>query len=384
MKQKGETRLFPYRVMSLKEIMTIREKQEAWEKKTLSPYASLSCDSRGRDMDEPQCDLRPIYQRDRDRILHSKSFRRLKDKTQVFLSPEGDHYRTRLTHTLEVSQNARTIARALRLNEDLTEAIALGHDLGHTPFGHAGERALSRALWELNERNLTKAGKQGSEEYQNTLFSPDGAKRAMFRHNEQSIRVVEKLEKKGKGLNLTWEVRDGILNHRSACMPATMEGKVVRIADKIAYINHDIDDAIRAGIIEETELPKQATDLLGMSTRDRINSMIHDIVINSEDRPDICMSERTVQAMSELRTFLFQHVYLNPKAKGEEVRAESMIRQLFSYYLENASELSEEYIQMIEQGERTEIVVCDYIAGMTDTYAIHTFENLFVPKAWRG
>lgn len=364
--------------------MTIREKQEAWEKKTLSKYASLSCASKGRDVDEPQCDLRPIYQRDRDRILHSKSFRRLKDKTQVFLSPEGDHYRTRLTHTLEVSQNARTISRALRLNEDLTEAIALGHDLGHTPFGHAGERALSQALWDLTEVRLTDEGKQGSEEYQTTLFLSDGTPKAMFHHNEQSIRVVERLEKKGKGLNLTWEVRDGILNHRSVCIPSTMEGKVVRYADKIAYINHDIDDAIRAGIIAETDLPKSATDLLGTTTRDRINSMIHDIVINSENKPDIYMSKETREAMAELRTFMFHHVYFNPKAKGEEVRAESMVRQLFSYYYENASELSEEYIQMIEQGERTETVVCDYIAGMTDTYAIHTFENLFVPKAWRG
>lgn len=362
----------------------IREKQEEWERKYLCEFASLSCNSKGRDIEEPQCDLRTIYQRDRDRILHSKSFRRLKDKTQVFLSPEGDHYRTRLTHTLEVSQNARTIARALRLNEDLTEAIALGHDLGHTPFGHAGERALGKALWNLMEIRMTESGKQGTDEYYEALFDKKGEPRMMFHHNEQSIRVVEKLEKKGEGLNLTWEVRDGILNHRSECMPSTMEGKVVRFADKIAYINHDIDDAIRAGIISENDLPRAATDVLGHSTRDRINSMIHDIVMNSESKPDIYMSEQTRNAMNELRSYMFNHVYFNPKAKGEEVRAEAMLRQLFSYYYDNHAELPEEYRQMIMEGESTETVVCDYIAGMTDTYAVHTFENLFVPKSWQG
>lgn len=364
--------------------MTIREKQEQWEHKYLSCYASLSSESRGRDVEEPQCDLRSIYQRDRDRIIHSKSFRRLKDKTQVFLSPEGDHYRTRLTHTLEVAQNARTIARALRLNEDLTEAIALGHDLGHTPFGHAGERALSAALWDLLEIQLSDDGLKDTEEYRQKLFLPNGGPRAMFHHNEQSIRVVEKLEKKGQGLNLTWEVRDGILNHRSSCMPSTMEGKVVRFADKIAYINHDIDDAMRAGIISEEDLPRECTEVLGHTTRDRINSMIHDIVRNSEGEPVIMMSERIETAMKELREYMFQNVYFNPKAKGEEVRAESMIRQLFWHYYENAKELPEEYLQMIQEGERTEVVVCDYIAGMTDSYAVHTFEDIFVPKAWRG
>lgn len=364
--------------------MTIREKQEDWERRYLSRYASLSVESRGRDTEEPPCDLRPIYQRDRDRIIHSKSFRRLKDKTQVFLSPEGDHYRTRLTHTLEVSQNARTIARALRLNEDLTEAIALGHDLGHTPFGHAGERALSAALWELREGELTAAGLKGTQEYAQQLLEADGKHKTMFHHNEQSIRVVERLEKKGKGLNLTWEVRDGIRNHRSACVPSTMEGKVVRLADKIAYINHDIDDAMRAGIISEENLPKSCTDILGHTTRDRINSMIHDIVKNSEEEPAIMMSEPIESAMRELRNYMFEHVYFNPKAKGEEVRAESMIRQLFWYYYENPKELPEEYLHMIEAGEKTEVVVCDYIAGMTDSYAVHTFGDIFVPKAWRG
>jgi dGTPase len=272
----------------------------------------------------------------------------------------------------------------LRLNEDLTEAIALGHDLGHTPFGHAGERALSQALWDIQEVSLTDSGKQGTEEYRRELFLDDGRPRTKFHHNEQSIRVVEKLEKKGQGLNLTWEVRDGILNHRSACMPSTMEGKIVRYADKIAYINHDIDDAIRAGIIAETDLPGHATEILGHTTRDRINSMIHDIVMNSENEPDICMSKRTSEAMAELRSFMFTHVYFNPKAKSEEVRAESMIRQLFSYYYDKPTELPEEYIQMMKQGEKIETVVCDYIAGMTDTFAVHTFENLFVPKSWQG
>ncbi len=364
--------------------MTIREKQEEWERKYLSKYASLSSRSKGREVEEPQCDLRPIYQRDRDRIIHSKSFRRLKDKTQVFLSPEGDHYRTRLTHTLEVAQNARTIARALRLNEDLTEAIALGHDLGHTPFGHAGERALSNSLWELLEHQLTEAGLQGTPEYQKRLFHKDGSPRMLFHHNEQSIRVVERLEKKGEGLNLTWEVRDGILNHRSVGQPATMEGKVVRYADKIAYINHDIDDAMRAGIISEEDLPEVCTDRLGHTTRDRINSMIHDIIIHSEDKDTICMSAPIATAMQDLRSYMFRHVYFNPKAKGEEVRAEAMIHQLFTYYYENHGELPEEYRRMVEEGERIEVVVCDYIAGMTDTYAIHTFEALFVPKAWQG
>ena len=240
--------------------MTIREKQEQWEAQYLSPYAALSKNSRGRDRYEPQCDIRPVYQRDRDRILHSKSFRRLKHKTQVFLTPQGDHYRTRLTHTLEVSQNARTIAKALRLNEDLVEAMALGHDLGHTPFGHAGERAL------------------------NSLCSKG------FGHYEQSVRVVEKLENGGRGLNLTYEVRDGIRNHRTAGRPSTLEGKIVRLSDKIAYINHDIDDAIRAGILVAEDIPKEYTDVLGCTTSQRLNTMIHDIVKHSEGKPDILMS----------------------------------------------------------------------------------------------
>lgn len=364
--------------------MTIREEREEWERKSLSPYAALSCQSLGRDVDEPQCDLRPIYQRDRDRIIHSKAFRRLKDKTQVFLSPEGDHYRTRLTHTLEVSQNARTIARALRLNEDLTEAIALGHDLGHTPFGHAGERALSNALWELYRKRLIHNHMEDTETYRVTLYANDGSKRAFFEHNRQSIRVVERLEKKGRGLNLTKEVRDGILNHRSACQPSTLEGKIVRIADKIAYINHDIDDAIRAGIIKEEDIPQDLRLCLGETTRDRINTMIHDIIRSSQGIDDIVMSKDISIAMGTLRGFMFNQVYHNPIAKGEEVRAESMICQLFDFYYDNPSELPEEYSDMVNAGEKLEIVICDYIAGMTDSYAVHTFMQYFMPKSWQG
>lgn len=333
--------------------MTIREKQEQWERDYLSSYASLSCNSLGRDEEEPQCDIRTVYQRDRDRILHSKAFRRLKHKTQVFLEPEGDHYRTRLTHTLEVAQNARTIARALRLNEDLTEAIALGHDLGHTPFGHAGERTLN----ELSSRG--------------------------FHHNEQSIRVVERLEKKGKGLNLTREVRDGILNHQTKSTPATLEGQIVRLADKIAYVNHDIDDAIRANILKEEDLPRQYTDVLGHSVRSRINTMIHDIILNSENKSDICMSEEVGEAVMGLRQFMYKSVYTNKVAKAEEGKAQKLIAELFHTYMEHIELLPEEYIHMVEHdSEDKEQVVCDYIAGMTDRFAIHSFQQIYVPHAW--
>ena len=275
--------------------MIVREQLEKMERENLSPYATLSENSKGRLRPEEQCDIRPVFQRDRDRIIHSKSFRRLKDKTQVFLTPEGDHYRTRLTHTLEVSQNARTIARALRLNEELVEAIALGHDLGHTPFGHAGERALARVC-------------------------PEG-----FEHSKQSIRVVERLEKQGRGLNQTKEVRDGILNHQTERMPATMEGKIVRLSDKIAYINHDIDDAIRGQIIREEDIPTLYTNILGHSPRERLNTLIHDIIITSEEAGDICMSPAVEEAMLNLRLYMFESVYTNPKAKGEEKKAEKMI-----------------------------------------------------------
>ena len=335
--------------------MTIRESTELWEKTYLSPYASCSCDSRGRDREEPECDIRPVYQRDRDRILHCKSFRRLKHKTQVFLTPQGDHYRTRLTHTLEVSQTARTISRALRLNEDLTEAIALGHDLGHTPFGHAGERAL------------------------NKIFSEG------FAHQKQSVRIVEKLEKGGRGLNLTWEVRNGILNHQLSGNPSTLEGKVVRYADKIAYINHDIDDAVRGGILKEEDLPSEYTDILGHSSKARLNRMVHDVITQSMDRPEIHMSDEVWKAMRGLRQYLFEHVYLNPVAKGEEAKVMHMITNLYHIYMEKPELMPEQFLNMLENGAASrEQIACDYIAGMTDSYAVHTFEEYFIPKCWKN
>lgn len=334
--------------------MTIREQLEQREKEYLSPYAALSSESRGRKTPEEQCDLRPVFQRDRDRILHCKSFRRLKQKTQVFLLPNGDHYRTRLTHTLEVSQNARTIAKALRLNEDLTEAIALGHDLGHTPFGHAGERAL-------NEVN------------------PYG-----FQHNIQSVRIVERLEKQGQGLNLTWEVVDGILNHKSSGKPHTLEGQIVRLSDKIAYLNHDIDDAIRGGILKEEDIPGEFHDILGDTTRKRLNTLIHDVIINSMGKPEIHMSAGVESAMRGLREFMFAHVYKNPEAKGEEKKAIHMIQNLYEFYIGHLEEIPAEYLSMQgEAGVNKEQVVCDYIAGMTDTYAVKKFEDYFVPKSWK-
>lgn len=334
--------------------MTIREKLEETEFHTLSKYASCSRNSQGRDKEEAACDIRTCYQRDRDRILHCKAFRRLKHKTQVFLAPAGDHYRTRLTHTLEVAQIARTIAKALRMNEDLTEAIALGHDLGHTPFGHAGESALNQVC-------------------------RDG-----FSHFEQSIRVVEILEKKGDGLNLTKEVRDGIVNHRTSGHPSTMEGKIVRLSDKIAYINHDIDDAIRGRILNEEDLPARYTDVLGHSKKERLNTMIYDIVKQSIDRPDIIMSDDINSAMSGLRKFMFENVYSNPLAKGEEKKAKRMLISLYDYYLNHQEEMPEEYIWMIkEKNQKAERVVCDYIAGMSDQYSVRKFEELFVPSFWK-
>lgn len=331
----------------------IREEQEQWEKEYLSPYAMLSCNTKGRKVEEAKCDVRTDFARDRDRILHCKAFRRLKHKTQVFLAPEGDHYRTRLTHTLEVAQIARTIARALRLNEDLVEAMALGHDLGHTPFGHAGEAALNSV-------------------------SPFG-----YEHNMQSIRIVELLEKKGQGLNLTYEVKDGIMNHQTSRMPSTLEGKVVRLSDKIAYINHDIDDAIRGGILTEEDLPKEYTDILGNTVRIRLNTMIHDMIKNSLNQNDIRMSKEIEAAMVGLRKFMFDHVYTSPIAKAEETKAKKLLVALYEYYNDNISLLPEEYLKLIENGEKKEQVVCDYIAGMTDPYAISTYRNIFEPKAWK-
>lgn len=335
--------------------MNIREEQEKREHLIFSPYASFSDESRGRDRDEEPCPMRTIYQRDRDRIIHCKAFRRLKHKTQVFLAPEGDHYRTRLTHTLEVAQIARSIARALNLNEDLTEAIALGHDLGHTPFGHAGERTLNS-------------------------LCPMG-----FAHYKQSIRVVEFLEKDGQGLNLTWEVRDGILNHRTSGNPSTLEGKAVRLSDKIAYINHDIDDGIRAGILKESDIPSEYTDVLGNSTKERLNTMISDIIMNSIGKNDLVMSEPVHKAMTDLRKFMFESLYLNPTAKSEEAKADKLITELYRYYVANTDKLPDTYKRFItEFDERPEQVVCDYIAGMSDQYSISKFQEIFVPKAWKG
>ncbi len=334
--------------------MNIREATEQWESEYLSPYASLSRDTKGRERQEPLCDIRPEYQRDRDRILHSKAFRRMKHKTQVFLDPEGDHYRTRLTHTLEVSQIARTIARALRLNESLTEAIALGHDLGHTPFGHSGEAVLN---------SLVSGG---------------------FTHARQGLRVVEVLEKKGKGLNLTWEVRDGMLNHRTSGHPSTLEGHIVRLSDKIAYINHDIDDAIRAGIFVEEDLPREYTDILGHSVRERLDTMIHDLIGQSLDRPEISMSAGMETAMHGLRRWMFENVYRGTAAKAEEGRAQQLIVCLYDYYMRRPEELPAEYLEGMEKREETlERTVCDYIAGMTDVYAIERFKELFVPKSFK-
>ena len=334
--------------------MTIREQLELRELEYLSPYATKSSQSLGRKRPEPECDIRPVFQRDRDRILHSKSFRRLKQKTQVFLSPEGDHYRTRLTHTLEVSQNARTIAKALRLNEDLVEAMSLGHDLGHTPFGHAGERALNRVC-------------------------PSG-----FQHNEQSVRVVEYIEKDGKGLNLTREVIDGIRCHQTAGEPATLEGQIVRLSDKIAYVNHDIDDAIRGGILSEADIPPKYRRTLGNSTKERLNTIIHDVITNSMDKPKVSMSEEVSDAMKGLRKFMFENVYLNPLAKREENKAEQMIEKLYSYYMAHVDQLPDEFLRMAAlNGEPKEQIICDYIAGMTDNYAVKTFQELFIPKSWK-
>ncbi|WP_333649586.1 deoxyguanosinetriphosphate triphosphohydrolase [Lacrimispora sp.] len=335
--------------------MNIRESTEQWEEEYLSPYASFSKNSRGREREETPCDIRTAYQRDRDRIIHCKAFRRLKHKTQVFLAPEGDHYRTRLTHTLEVSQIARTIAKSLRMNEDLTEAIALSHDLGHTPFGHSGEAVLDKICSEG------------------------------FAHYKQSVRVVEVLEKEGKGLNLTWEVRDGILNHRTSGHPSTLEGCIVRLSDKIAYINHDIDDAIRAKMFVEEDLPECYTGILGHSVRERLNNMIHDIIDNSYEKKEIVMSPGMEEAMKGLRTWMFEHVYKSDIPKAEEGKAQHLIVMLFRYYMENPDMLPEEYRLLTEGREESlERAVCDYIAGMSDSYAIDKFEELFVPKAWKS
>jgi dGTPase len=330
--------------------VTIRERHEALERDTLSDRASRSADSKGRERDEPPHPMRTAYQRDRDRIVHSKAFRRLKHKTQVFIAPEGDHYRVRLTHTLEVSQIARTIARALRLNEDLTEAIALGHDLGHTPFGHLGEQALSPYL-----------GRP-------------------FRHSEQSLRVVDHLERDGRGLNLTWEVRDGIVNHTWAMPePATMEATVVRFADRLGYVNHDIDDAIRAGLVTEDDLPVEVTDVLGHDHGRRIETLVTDIVETTGEGFEVRMSDPVFAALDRLRDFMFERVYLREEAAREQDKAVGVIRALFEHYLGHPNEVPEEYAGAPgTDAER----VADYIAGMTDRFALTTYERLFLPQGW--
>ena len=333
--------------------MTIREQMEERELEYLSPYATLSKNSKGRKIKEEECDIRPVFQRDRDRIVHCKAFRRLKQKTQVFLLPKGDHYRTRLTHTLEVSQIAQTIAKALRLNEDLVEAIALGHDLGHTPFGHAGERVLNE---------LCSGG---------------------FKHNKQSVRIVEKLEKGGQGLNLTWEVRDGILNHQTSTMPHTLEGKIVRFSDKIAYIHHDMDDAIRGGILTEADVPKEICEVIGSSPTERLDHFIHDIVTNSMDKDDILMSEPVAEAMTKIRQFMFERVYKNPVAKSEEGKAEMLMETLYQHFLKHLDDLPEEYLNLLSVGEPREKVVCDYVGAMTDRFAIAVYEDIYIPKSWQ-
>ncbi|MDR0840234.1 MAG: deoxyguanosinetriphosphate triphosphohydrolase [Christensenellaceae bacterium] len=327
-----------------------REYIEEQERQTLAPYATLAAHTKGREFPLTPCPVRTDFVRDRDRIIHCKSFRRLKHKTQVFLSPVGDHYRTRLTHTLEVSQIARTISRGLRLNEDLTEAIALGHDLGHTPFGHAGESVLNDVV-------------------------PGG-----FEHNLQSLRVVEKLEN-GTGLNLTFEVRDGIVNHKKSGRPATLEGAVVSIADRIAYINHDIDDAVRAGVLQHSDLPGSCTALLGHSHGERINTMILDILEQSFGRPAIAISQAVSEQFDVLRQFMFQRVYLNPDAKREEGKCKHIVQALYAYYLEHVEQLPAEFLQNVEEDGR-ERVAADFIACMTDRYAVTDYNRLFVPREW--
>lgn len=334
--------------------MLIRERLENWESEFLSPYAMLSKNSQGRLREEEPCDIRPVFQRDRDRVIHSKAFRRLKDKTQVFLSPEGDHYRTRLTHTLEVSQNARTLARALQLNEELVEAIALGHDLGHTPFGHAGERALNE-------------------------ICPLG-----FDHTRQGVRTVDVLEKDGQGLNLTMEVRDGILNHQTKGTPSTLEGKCVRFSDKIAYIHHDMDDAIRAGILKESDVPKEIGDVIGYTCGERLDHFIHDIVTTSTGKNDILMSDEVGKAMSDIRSFMFERVYINPAAKSEESKAESLMKTLYEYFMNHFDKLPKYLLELYEKGDSKEQIVCDHVGAMTDRYAISVYEDIYIPKVWIG
>lgn len=330
--------------------MYIRKRTEELEDKILSAYACRSKNSKGRSRPEEPCSVRTDFQRDRDRIIHSKAFRRLKLKTQVFIIPEGDHYRTRLTHTLEVSQIARTCAKALGLNEDLTEAIALGHDLGHTPFGHAGEQVLDK------------------------LYSSG------FKHNLQSLRVVDALEGQN-GLNLTHEVRDGILNHTGLHKPTTLEGQIVKISDRIAYINHDIDDALRAGVLRQEDLPRDCLEVLGIRHSQRINTMVLDLIQSSQDRPEIIMSPHVWEAMDRLRTFMFEKVYIGSEAKKEEQKARQVIQELYQYYVERPQAMPEDLFKRVAS-EGVQRVVLDYIAGMTDRFCVALYKKLFIPRGF--
>jgi dGTPase len=331
-------------------VTTPRERTEEIEAQVLSRFAVRAADAKGRDRPEPQDPIRTVFQRDRDRIVHAKAFRRLKHKTQVFLAPEGDHYRVRLTHTLDVTQIARTVARALRLNEDLTEAIALGHDLGHTPFGHLGEQALTPFL-----------GRP-------------------FRHSEQSLRVVEHLENDGEGLNLTWEVRDGIVHHPwSMPPPTTLEAQVVRFADRIAYLNHDVDDAMRAGVLAAADLPSEPIRALGATHGQRINTLVTDLVDQSADRDEVRLSEPVFRALDELRDFMFEQVYLRAGSRDEHEKAVKLLRDLFSYFLEHPDQMPPEYHRA--PGDLP-TQVADYVSGMTDRYALRTYERLFLPRGW--
>ena len=329
----------------------LKERTYAIEEQFFSPYATKSKDTKGRSREEQPCEMRTDFQRDRDRIIYCKAFRRLKNKTQVFFSPEGDHYITRLTHTLDVAQIARSLARALALNEDLAEATALGHDLGHTPFGHSGERILNK-------------------------LAPCG-----FKHNVQSVRVVDVLEKDGMGLNLTWEVRDGILNHRKSGSPATLEGRCVRIADKVAYINHDLDDAVRAGVLKPSDVPNDITDVLGKSSKERINTAITSVWRESYGKNSVAMGKEVEQASEALRAFMFERVYLTEYARGEEEKAERMLSCMYEYFMKNADKLPEMFVKLLNSCP-VEQVVCDYISSMTDRYAIYTFNKIFVPRGW--
>ena len=336
--------------MAGKRAVSVKERTYEIESRFLSPYAQKSAETKGRARTEAPCEFRTDFQRDRDRVIYSNSFKRLKNKTQVFFAPEGDHYITRLTHTLDVAQISRSIARALSLNEDLAEAIALGHDLGHTPFGHVGERVLDK-------------------------LCPFG-----FEHNVQSLRVVDYIEKDGRGLNLTQEVRDGIVQHKSTGHPATLEGAAVSLADRIAYINHDIEDAIRAGILQESDLPQRAVETLGHATRERINTAITDIYTHSVGTDGVRMSEEVAKATFELRTFMFKNIYALTN-KSMQDRAERMLTAMYEYFLMHTDRLPKQYLKLGESAPKEQIV-CDYLSGMTDRYAINVFESLFIPETF--